>query len=257
MIKIFTWEHVLKEIVSPYSMARTTSLNSQSHSILLRAYWSVRRLVLSFLHHHAIPRESDTILKRGKRRHARHFLFVLFLFSSARSPLFELSSQHREQTMIVLDDISLRKVLLGAPSILGSSTKDSIAPKLDYLQGRLGLDEASLRKIILVAPNALGFSIENSLAPKLDWLQRQLVMEDKKLAKVITRMPTILQYGIKGNIAPKLDWLQRRLDLDDAAVGKMIQRLPSILELLEIFVLQQILLTDPSFKTIIPTLFLS
>ena len=60
------------------------------------------------------------------------------------------------------------------PHILG---RTNLATKLDYLQTRLLLDDNSLRKLILRALHILPLSMEKNIAPKLDWLQQRLDLD--------------------------------------------------------------------------------
>merc|ERR1711966_267294 len=104
----------------------------------------------------------------------------------------------------------------------------TFAPKLDFLQTRLLLDDASLRKLILAAPEVLKCSIRDNLEPKLDWLQRRLNLDGAAVGKMVQRLPSLLSFSVDDNMKPKVGWLQQRLDLDDAAIGKMIQQCPFI-----------------------------
>ena len=134
------------------------------------------------------------------------------------------------QTRLLLDDKSLRKLILDAPHILPCST-DNIEETLNWLQTRLSLDDRKLSKLVKRAPYTLGCSVDENLEPTLDWLQRRLGMDDFSISRVVQKMPRILHLNIESNLEPKLDWLQEEFKLDDEAVGKMVQRAPTIIGL--------------------------
>jgi len=134
------------------------------------------------------------------------------------------------QTRLLLDDKSLRKLILDAPHILPMGT-DNIEETLNWLQRRLSLDDRKLAKLVKRAPYTLGCSVDENLEPTLDWLQRRLNMDDFSISRVVQKMPRILHLNIESNLEPKLDWLQEEFKLDDEAVGKMVQRAPTIIGL--------------------------
>ena len=49
-----------------------------------------------------------------------------------------------------------------------------MAPKLDWLQGRLDLDDAQLKNMVMKMPKLLSYSIEDNMEPKLQWLQTRI-----------------------------------------------------------------------------------
>ncbi|KAL7542910.1 hypothetical protein ACHAXR_012758 [Thalassiosira sp. AJA248-18] len=135
------------------------------------------------------------------------------------------------QTRLLLDNNSLKKLVLLAPHILGCSIEENIEPKLDWLQERLALNDIQLGKMISRQPYTLGCSITDNLAPTLYWLQQRLSLDDSTISKIIQSNPQIMHLNIESNLEPKLNWLQQRLESDDTALRKIIQRMPSILGL--------------------------
>ena len=99
---------------------------------------------------------------------------------------------------------------------------------MDYLTTRLLLDDKTLRELILRTPSILRLSMEDNIEPKLNYLKNPLLLNDKALQKLVLGT-TVLHYNIVDNIEPKLNWLQERLELSDTALSKMVQRMPAIL----------------------------
>ncbi len=126
------------------------------------------------------------------------------------------------QTRLELDAAQLKRMVVTHPSLLTLGVEATRAPTVDWLQRRLGLDAAQLRKMVLRLPPLLGYSVEGNMAPKLDWLQDRLKLDAAQLKKVVVPFPALLGYRVEDNLAPKLDWLQTRLDLYDAQLRKMI-----------------------------------
>ena len=130
-------------------------------------------------------------------------------------------------------DNEIKKMIQSQPTILSrtSESDTGIAPKIDYLQNRLLLDNISMKKLIQRLPCILGMSISENMEPKLDWLQQRLSLTDDELSKMIQRLPALFAYNKHTNMEPKLDWLQQRLSLTDEQLSEMIQRYPALLTL--------------------------
>ena len=60
----------------------------------------------------------------------------------------------------------------------------------------------TLRKLIVGMPSLLNLSIEKNLKPKVDFLQAKL--GEQELSKAIDRLPTILGYSLENRIKPRL-----------------------------------------------------
>jgi len=60
----------------------------------------------------------------------------------------------------------------------------------------------TLRKLIVGMPSLLHLSIEKNLKPKVEFLREELGAEE--LSKVIDRLPTILGYSLENRIKPRL-----------------------------------------------------
>ena len=102
MSELFSWEHVLKEIVlsthPPSWMARTTCSNSRSHSIGLGACWSVRRKMCYSCN--ATPSQVSYFGCRNQTagnegRHARDFFLCYFYSHVHLSSNFLPSTERR------------------------------------------------------------------------------------------------------------------------------------------------------------------
>jgi len=122
----------------------------------------------------------------------------------------------------------LRKVVLRLPTLLGMSVEDNMAPKLEWLQARIDLDDPQLRKVVLGALSVLSTGID-TLESKLEWLQMRLDLDVKQLRKVVLGRPQLLGMSVKDNLAPTLDWLQGRLDLDAEQSRKVVLAHPQLL----------------------------
>jgi hypothetical protein len=111
-----------------------------------------------------------------------------------------------------------RRVLYQAPQIV-SLSMSNLESKVEFLKDAVGAnDTATLRKVIVGMPTLLYLSIEKNLGPKVSYLREQLGEEEFRLA--VARMPALLAYSLDKRIKPRMDQISEAgVDATSITIG--------------------------------------
>lgn len=110
----------------------------------------------------------------------------------------------------------VRRVLYQSPQLVGLTTTN-LAEKVDFLERACG-SGASIRKVIVGMPTLLNLNVQKNLEPKVDYLSAMLGKDELSLA--LDRLPTLLGYSLDKRIRPRLERiLEAGVDGGSVTVG--------------------------------------
>jgi mTERF domain-containing protein len=110
----------------------------------------------------------------------------------------------------------VRRVLYQSPQLVGLTTTN-LAEKVDFLERACG-SGTTIRKVIVGMPTLLNLSIHKNLKPKVDYLSDMLGKDELSLA--LNRLPTLLGYSLDKRIRPRLEQiLEAGVDGGSLTVG--------------------------------------
>ena len=95
----------------------------------------------------------------------------------------------------------VRRVLYQSPQLVGLTTTN-LAEKVDFLERACG-SGTTIRKVIVGMPTLLNLSVHKNLKPKVDYLSDMLGKD--KLSLALDRLPTLLGYSLDKRIRPRLE----------------------------------------------------
>ena len=102
----------------------------------------------------------------------------------------------------------LKKVVLGAPALLGYSWQDNMEPTLRSLKEFLQLSPAELKKVVLGRPPLLGCSWQDNMEPMLRSLKEELHLSPAELKELVIRAPILLGRRWDSNIGPQIAMME-------------------------------------------------
>ncbi len=110
----------------------------------------------------------------------------------------------------------VKRVLYGAPSLVGLNTDVNVKRKVEFLQTSLGLSDDQLRTLVATMPSLLVLNSDINLQPKLDYL-RDTLQSDSVLRDTVLRLPTLLGYSLEKRIRPRMKAILKA-DLDPSCI---------------------------------------
>lgn len=115
-------------------------------------------------------------------------------YSSARAAATAAALRAR----LALDDLEFKKkIVLRLPQALGLDYA-AVGPELDALAAALDLADDELRKVVLGAPQILGLSYDDAVRPTVEALARDLGSAEAAKAEVLRR-PAALDLDVRGS----------------------------------------------------------
>ena len=104
-----------------------------------------------------------------------------------------------------MDANEVKRVLFQAPQVISLSTDDTLVSKVAFLREFFNLqNEIELRKVIAGMPTLLLCNIENNLEPKALFLLEQFDGDKFELRQAILTLPTLMGYSLDKRIRPRM-----------------------------------------------------
>ena len=153
---------------------------------------------------HAEASDEDTPDERG-----------LEIWDSQKEQLAKALSRSMEE---------IEKITAHHPNLLRSSVNQTIVPKVDLLQTRLGFTRKEARRIAsnLQAIRILSTSID-LLETKIEWIMSELQLSKSQIRSLVKSSDgAILVASLESNVAPKVELLRAFVCLDNKQLVKVL-----------------------------------